>query len=274
MTETPKTSAIPGFKELLMGPPKTGKTYSIRTAAETDLETCILFTEPSMITVSDIPCPKLHFKYIPMNNMSWKSFRDLAKNVEIMDNESLQKLPKGTGGSGKAVFFAIIDTLNDFVCDRCGKKLGDTTTWGTDRLLVFDCLTGLSKISRALTVGYKPIPTQPDWGVMQETIDQLVYKIVMDLTCHFIMIAHVEPEKDEVTGGVKLYPSTLGRKLGPKLPSYFHDVIYAYRTGNEFYWTTVRNDADVGARNLPLEGKMIPSVPMILDCWKKKGGAV
>ncbi len=262
---------LPGFKCFIIGSPGTGKTFCLRTVEETPLEAAIIFLEPSMTTVADIPCPKLHYHHLKLGSSSWKDMLDMGRLVSTLANEDLQKLPKGSGNvEGKRIFFELIATLNDFVCDRCGKELGDTLEWGTDRLLAIDGLTGLSRLSRAMTVGYKPIPTQPDWGVMQENVDRLIYKIVMDLFCHFVLIGHVEPEKDEVSGGVKLYPSTLGRKLGPKLPSYFDDVLYSMRLGTDFLWSTVESGVDVKTRNLPLSAKIEQNLGILYDAWEGK----
>jgi hypothetical protein len=52
------------------------------------------------------------------------------------------------------------------------------------------------------------------------------------------MISHIEREIDEVLGGSKVMASTLGRKLAPKLPRYFSDVILAEKTGAKFSWST------------------------------------
>ena len=86
------------------------------------------------------------------------------------------------------------------------------------------------------------------------------------------MIAHIEPEKNEVTGGVKNYPSTLGRKLGPIIPTYFQDVILASVSHGDFYWTTVSGDTDTVGRNLPLKDKMSPDFAPLLAGWKAKSG--
>lgn len=268
-------SPIPGFKLLLMGHAKSGKTFCARSVADTELEGAVLFFEPSQGVIADVPCPKLHYAYVPINNMSWKSFKDLARNVAQLDNKNLQALPKGIGGSGQAAFLEFISVLNNFKCQRCGKDLGDVTQWGTDRILFLDGLTGLSKISSALAIGYKPIPTQVDWLVMQSTVDQVIYKLSIDLMCHFVLISHVRYRDDVALSGDKnMYVWTMGKSILNILPTYFHDVAVAYKKGSEFFWSTMERDSPAGGRFLPLSAQIPPTIGNLLSLWKSKGGIV
>lgn len=274
MSEQPTTS-IPGAHGLFMGGAGTGKTYSLRTFKDVpDVTLFTIFNEPSQSTLGDIPCPKIHYHYIQASNMSWAGMKDLAERINVLDNDSLQKFNVGKGPATARQFQELISNLNDFVCNRCGEHFGDVESWGTDRALAIDGLTGLSRQARALTVGYKPIMTQPDWGVAMQAIEQMVFKLTHDLFCHLFMIAHLDMEKDEITGGTKLYPSTLGRKLPPIIPPMFDDVVRCIRDGTEFYWNTTMSNTDVKGRILPLKEKILPNFAGYLDCWRAKGGKI
>jgi len=68
--------------------------------------------------------------------------------------------------------------------------------------------------------------------------------------------------------------STLGRKLAPKLPRFFSDVVYADKTGSKFTWSTMALGADLKARNLPTADGLAPDFGPIIAKWKTQGGTV
>ena len=66
--------------------------------------------------------------------------------------------------------------------------------------------------------------------------------------------------------------STLGRKLAPKIPRFFSDVIHVKRIGNKFEWATDTLNCDLKARNVKIAGSLPPSFVPIMTQWKKNGG--
>ena len=69
--------------------------------------------------------------------------------------------------------------------------------------------------------------------------------------------------------------STLGRKLAPKIPRYFGEVIYATRTVNkeqkyEFNWSTVDNTIDLKNRALPVSSRLRPDFGQVVDAYKRR----
>ena len=64
--------------------------------------------------------------------------------------------------------------------------------------------------------------------------------------------------------------STLGRKLAPRLPRFFDDVVHCKREGNKFTWATDTVNIDLKARNLPLSGGLAPSFTQIITAWRSK----
>ncbi len=85
-----------------------------------------------------------------------------------------------------------------------------------------------------------------------------------------MLTAHLERETDEVTGGVSLMASTLGKKLAPRLPRFFSDVIHAKRDGEKFSWSTASFNVDLKARNVPIADNLPPSFVPLLKQWKEK----
>jgi hypothetical protein len=112
-----------------------------------------------------------------------------------------------------------------------------------------------------------------DWGIAIDNLERLITKLVVDTRCFFVLTAHLERETDEVTGGTQLMASTLGRKLAPKIPRWFDDVIHCRREGDKFIWSTDTMNVDLKARNLPLSGLLSPSFQQIVQAWRSKAGA-
>jgi hypothetical protein len=270
MTPTPlMEEGAHGVKVLLMGPTGTGKTFSLQTLLETGLDVYCVFLEQNYEEVTKHP--EVKWMYIPAANPSWADLIDSARKINTLSNESLQKLV-GINRSAYCQFIDLLNGLCEFKDRRTGKTYGDVSSWGPDKVLAIDNLSGISIMSRNLAVGSKPIMTQPDWGVSMDNIKKFIDKCVYDLACHFILLAHVEPEKDEVTGSIKNMVSTLGRKLAPVIPPGFTDSILAVREGTSFYWSTADSRTDLKAIHLPVQDKIQPSfVPLIRD-WAKKTG--
>lgn len=267
------TKALPGFNVLLLGGTGTGKTYSLRTLIDAGITPFIIFTEPGMEVLGDIPKEKLHWHYIPPASPSWGAMLDSAKKINTMSYEALAKL-SGINKQEYSQFFEVITTLGNFKCDRTGETFGDVTTWGTDRAIVIDSLSGLGIMAMDLVVGSKPTKSMSDWMVAMDAVERLVNKICVDTRCHFILLAHLERETNEVTGGVQLMVSTLGRKLAPKLPRYFSDVIHAVRDGAQWWWSTATFNVDLKTRNLPISEKIPPTFLTIATSWMKAGGVI
>ena len=262
--------SVPGVKDLLVGATGTGKTHSIRTLIDAGITPFILFTEPGFSSVlGDIPDEKLHWHYIPPTNASWQKMIDSAKKINTMSFDSLAKL-QNINKSEYDEFIKILTSLCAFQCDRCGEEFGDITEWKNDRAIVVDSLSGLNIAAMNLVVGSKPTKSMADWGVAMDNLERLIQKLCVGTTCHFILTAHLEREFDEVTGATHLMPSTLGRKLAPKIPRFFDDVIQCRREGSEFFWSTAAMNADLKARNLPISDKLDPSFKQVIENWKSK----
>ncbi len=260
---------LAGVNVMLLGAVGSGKTTAIRTLCDAGLEVFVLFLDTSAEVISDDP--RLHWRYIPPSQMSWKNLMASAKLINTLSSEALQK--SAIERSACTEWLDILNQCNDFV-DQHGKHFGDVMTWNTDRVFVIDPLTGLNKASRNLTVGLKPNPTQPEWGTMMSNEFIFVDTLCLNTRCHFVLTAHIDPERDEVTGLVRNMASALGRKLAPILPVNFSDVILAQRKGTTFSWTTADLQTDTKARHVPVQDTISPSFVQIIENWKKRGGQI
>jgi hypothetical protein len=198
---------------------------------------------------------------------------DSARKINTLTYESLSKL-KDINKREYAQWMDVLVNLHNFKCQRTGEEFGDVSTWSTDRAIVIDSLSGLNIMAMNLVIGSKPTKSQSDWGVAMDNLERLLQKLCTDTQCHFVLTAHLERESDEVTGGIQLMASTLGRKLGPKVPRYFDDVVCCQRNGSQFSWSTAAMNVDLKARNLPIADNLEPSFEGIITPWTRKGGEI
>ena len=125
-----------------------------------------------------------------------------------------------------------------------------------------------------LVVGAKPTRSEGEWGVAMGNLERLIMKLCNDTHCTFVLIAHIEREKDEISGSMQTMVSTLGRKLAPKIPQMFSDVIRVKREGTEFNWSTTEANEFLAARNVNLHDKLPPSFVPLINHWKEQGGVI
>jgi hypothetical protein len=258
---------------LLMGGTGTGKTYAIRTLIDAGVTPFCVFVEPGFEVLSDIPPDKLHWRYIKPGSEGWET---MIANHQKLNTASFATLAQQapTDKHKYHQFIDLLKALNNYVCDRTGEVFGDTTKWNTDRCLVIDGLSGLSTMAMREWVGSKSLLNQGDWGVAMSGLEAFIQQLCYDTTCHTVLISHIERELDEALGISKIMASTLGKKLAPKIPKMFSDVVMAKRDGNKFSWTTADSSADLKARNLPIADNLKPEYAQVMEKWKKQGGIV
>lgn len=262
-------NSVPGFKTFLIGPTGSGKTHSIRTLLDCGLKVRVLFLEPGMEGLSDLPTGDLAWHYVRPSNPDWSDMIDSAKKINSMNIESLSKLTD-INKRKYDEFIRILQALSDFPDDRTGQSLGAVDDWGTDTALVIDGLSGLNIAAMNLVVGSKPMKNMADWGIAMDNEERLVQKLCFGPLCHFVLIGHTEREVDEVTGGTRVMASALGRKMAPKLPRFFSDVVLTRREGTKFTWSTADTQTDLKARNLAIQDGLPPTFKVIHDAWKAR----
>jgi len=266
---------LPGPNVLLMGPTGTGKTHSIGTLVDCDIEVFYFAFESGTESLigywkdRGLPVPaNLHIITVKSASAGWADMADSIGFVNKLPYDALKKMsdPKKSKYNQLEKF---LRAFND-VTDDLGNHYGCLDDFGPDKAVVFDGLTGLSAASMQTVVGGKADRDQKDWGLAQNILEMLLRKVCDDSRYTFVLLAHVERETDEVLGGVKLMVSTLGRKLPPKLSPMFSDAILTVRTGTEWYWDTASAQADVKTRNLPIANKNKPDFKTIISTWEKR----
>ena len=272
----------PGFNVLLMGPTGTGKTYSISTLVETGLEVFYLGIEPGLETLigsftdpapkgkglKELP-PNLHWHYLQPRTMGFGQLQKVSDDIAKMDLSALAKV-KDSQRSKSNVVYDLYGVLNDFSDQRTGKTYGCVDTWGNDRVIVFDSLTALSWIMMQMVVGTRPMRDKPDYGISQNNLMQLIHKMTSGCNCHFVLLAHDDREVDEVLGGVKRMPKSIGKALVSEIQQPFSDVILSERQGDKFFWDTANSQADLKTRNLPIAAKLPADFRAIFNSWASR----
>lgn len=265
-------SPIPGANVMLVGPTGTGKTTAIRTLVDAGIEVFALLTEPFMDILADLPPERCHWHYIAPANPDWSAILDNARKINALNYQSLSDLKSGLNKQQYSQFIDILNSLSDFRCDRTGKSYGAVDSWSTGRALVVDSLSGLSVTAMDLVVGAKPTKNPGEWSVAMDNLERLINKLCFSTRCFFVLTAHVEREIDEIGGGIKLMASTLGKKLAPKLPRFFHEVVLCQREGTHFTWSTAAVGVDLKAKYLPIAENLAPTFVPLVEAWKAKGG--
>ena len=266
-----------GTKTLLEGAPGSGKTTALITMIEAGLELFVVITDPGgeealldAMARRKLPIEKLHWHYVASASPSWQTLMKMSTLITALGYKALSEIKTGVEKQDYQQFMEILKTLFNFKCDRTGEEFGAVDTWGTDRALAIDSLSGVNTMALDMTIGAKPSAHQGEWGVAMNAEAKLITKCCSDIKCFFVLTAHVEREMDETIGRPQLMVGALGRKLAPKLPKDFSDVVLAYREGTEFFWSTIAPNVDLKARTLPLSDKLKPTFDQIIKPWRER----
>jgi len=251
------------YNVILCGPVGSGKTSSLRTVPG---PLFVIATEPGIESILDhannieggTPWAKArHWAFIPPADPDWSTMIDNANKLNKFTQEQLMKMP-GVNRQDYTQFISVLNTCANLKCDICGEKFGAMDHLGPEWTVAVDGLSGLSTMSMDLVAGGKPVKTQADWGSAMDNVERLVMKWTGSTKCNFVLVSHLDREYDELTGGTKLMVSTLGRKLAPRIPRFFDEVVYCHRAGTEFFWSSTEANVDTKVRRLPFSDKIKP----------------
>lgn len=265
---------------LVFGEPGSGKTTSVVTLLQNGLEVFVIITEPNGLdslldacSRADVSLDKLHWCFIGPTSVSIAILKEQAEKINRFSFEDLTKMKGDPSKRTMEQWMKVLNTLENFKDDRTGRSYGNVGEWKTDRALVIDSLSGLNLMARDWTVGIKPMMAQGEYGVAMHMIHRLV-NVGTALDCYFILMAHVSRSVDPVKGGTHLSLLTLGEKYTPPIPAPFSEVIYAYKDGNQFYWSTMTANIATKNRALPLSDKLVPNFKPIIEIGKKRAELV
>lgn len=266
----PSPIIVPGPKVLLVGGSGTGKTHSLRTIINSGLKVFVLFSEPGQEVIADIPCASgMHWAYIAPAAPDWATMLDVANKINMLSYEMLSK-QRDMHKRKFDEFIRWITSMSNLKCDRCGQAFGPADELDGDWCIANDSLSGLSMMAMNLVAGASPVKAQPDYGVAMGNLESYLTKFTTDIKCMAVMMSHLEREGDELTGGMKLMASTIGRKLAPKVPRFFSEVIMTERNGKSYVWNTMAMNVDLKVRSMPLGENLPPDFRPIIEAWRKK----
>jgi len=262
---------------LLMGAPGAGKTDALATIIEAGLELFVLGTEPRFVESlldslkrRSLPIDRLHWCTVEPVKIGFAAMINNAKLVNQMSFETLSQIKSGMEKASHGQFIKVLENLANFRDERTGQSFGSVDSWGPDRALAVDSLSGLNIMAKDLVVGGKPTAAQGEWGVAMDSEERLINKLSADTRCLFVLTAHVEREPDEITGGSNVVVGALGRKLAPRIPRFFSEVVLARREADKYYWSTTTTSYELKKRVLPLSDKIEPSFKPIIDAWRAR----
>lgn len=262
----------PGASILLEGAPGSGKTHALRTFLAAGMEVFGIFTEPQgMDIVADTDPDQFHWQYIAPQKPSWGTMMDTADKLNRYTYEDLAKLTSGMNKTEYRQFWHFLGACANFKCDRTGKEYGAIDDFANNKVFFVDSLSGLNIMAMDLIVGAKPTKHQGEWGTAMDNEERWINKACSDLRCFFVLTAHIEREIDEISGASFISVSALGKKLGPKIPRFFSDVIHCKRVeGNKFVWSTITPNMDLKARHVPWSDNIVASFVPIVNAWKAR----
>jgi hypothetical protein len=271
-----KVPKLSGIKDLLMGPAGTGKTHSIGTLVDAGLEVFYVDLENGLESLigyytdngKQLP-ENLHWFKIGQPKSGISALLDSARRVNTLSYETLCKAVDPNRASYNQ-YLLFLSALGKFVDDRTGNEFGAVNEWDANRVLVIDGMTQLANICIKNMVGGKPAYAQNEWGVSQNQLMDLLTFLCNQCNCHVVVLAHVDREVDQISGGTKLMVSSLGKALYSKLPSLFSDVILSVREGAKWTWDTSTPLADIKTRNLPIRSGLEPSFQPVIDRWRSR----
>jgi hypothetical protein len=278
--ETPIPDTLPGAT-FLMGPPGAGKTGSVLSFVEAGLNLYFLATEANGVEILQdtitryrkegrpVDISKVHWHTVAPTIPDWDT---MWAKFTLANSMSVAEMQKKESGLDRHLYTGMRDVIKAckyMPCARTGQNLGNLAEKGDDWVFVCDSLTGLSTMGMQMVKGNRPTMTQPEFGVAQEAVYDLVSRWCA-LNCFFVLIAHIERERDEITGRSIITASTIGKALAPKLPPLFSEVVGAYKDGTDFFWKTHDMDMALKHRSLPLSDKISPSFVPIVERHRER----
>lgn len=263
---------------MLAADPGNGKTFALSTLARDNRRLFYLFTDPGGeeslldgLKHYDIPVTNVHWHYVSPSAGSWTTMLNLLEKVNAYSYESLAGIKNGINKEDHRQFFALIEACANFKCDRTGKEFGPLEELDPDTsACAFDGLTGLNKLAKECTVGSKPTLHEGEWGVGQTLEETFIRQFTSDIRCPTAITCHLTKVMNNLEGRMYFGIDVLGQKLAPKLPHLFSDMVFCYREGKQFYWSTIDDRMSLKTRNLPLDHKIEPDFAQIIARWEQR----
>lgn len=257
------------FKALIYGEAGTGKTCSLRTLLNCGQKVRFLAAENNAIEgiktalhmwekETKKPYPSAEDFALMIPSRPKRTINDLVKTQEKFIKVPLETAMKSVDPDRNKFtrYLEVLRATVNFKDTASGTDFGCIDDWDDSVTLAIDGLTIICEAISQATVGGKLTISQPEWGAMQKTLVEFMRQLTEDLNCNLVVLAHPVKETDAILGTQRIYPANLGQALNNSLPSFFTEVIYSFRSGKEFLWSTNHKQAVTRQTTLPLEEKM------------------
>jgi hypothetical protein len=257
------------FKALVYGEAGTGKTFSVRTLLDAGQKVRFLAAENNAISGIEVALerwkkdnPKAELTTdmfaLMIPERPKKKLADLVKSQTKFVEIPLETQFKAVDPERKKYtrYLEVLRSTVAFTDTATGTALGSVDDWGNDTTLVVDSLTIICEAIMQSVIGGKLATSQPEWGVAQKTLVEFIRLLTEDLKCNLVILGHPTKEIDPVLGVQRIYPSSVGQALNNLLPSFFTEVVWSYRSGKDFVWSTDHKQAVTRQTVLPLAEKM------------------
>lgn len=277
--------SLSGVKVLLEGPTGTGKTHALGTmvdwcaAQNPPLQVFCMFVERGLETLLGYWLEKgkvipdnLHWRDLILKPVSLQQLKDGARNVGILNYDSITKLVDGQRSQNNPFETMLIEFM-DFKDQRTGQTFGAVDSWGPDRVLITDSLTEICNAAVKMVIGSKPTMAPGEYGIAQNNLMNWLRLCTQGCRCHMVLTAHVSREKDEMTGGIKIMTQAIGGAISGLIPPLFSEVILTTREGASWHWDTANANVDLKTRYLPISSKIQPDFKLIMDKWAARAKA-
>lgn len=265
-------SSPAGLKLLVLGESGSGKTYLMHTLAQAGLKVFHLGLEPARSTVAKAITSATgdfrDYRYVDLPALvtDFKTMTDTSTKLNTLSFKTICDL-EGLNRDKTRQFIHLLNLLSDFKVGEV--RFGAVDSWDNDRVLVIDSLSALNIMAKSLIVGSNPAMSPSQWNMAQDTIRNLLNKLCFSCKCHVVVLGHLEPEKDEVSGKIVNMPSTLGKKLAPELGRYFDEVIVIKKQGDKHVLSTKENNTSTKNRLFPVSDALPPTLVPLINEWRK-----
>lgn len=233
-------------KMLLMGDSGTGKTGSLASLAKAGYHLHILDYDNGLDSLAQA----LRDTPDVLANVDYESLRD-----------KLKPSPMGPVVDGIPKAFTQGVNLLDKWSDGSRPR-----EWGANHILVLDSTTHFGNAAYNWAVAMNPSCKDPrQWyGVAQDAFENVIALLTDPaFTANVIIISHIS-WVERPDGTMKGYPSSIGKALGPQIPTFFNSVALCETTGvGQAVKRTIRTTptALIDLKN-PASMRMAPQLPI------------
>lgn len=255
---------------MIIGPSGRGKTTSIRTLPEAGLQTFVLATEPAMQVYADLH-GWIHWVFIPPFIEDWGIHVERARNIQNQTWDSLSKQEDDPHRRRYDAWMRLYGTLANFTCAECGQSFGDVKTWGHDRALVVDGLSGINQMSLDFHKGGAIADSHGrKRGIAADAVYNLFGQNLTYLNCLYALIGHSRDEFLEDERAVKTSLDILGKKTAGSWARTFNDIVLAGYDAEGFWWDNANPSANVKAGYLPMSQRHPQSFVPLVEAWRRR----